>query len=120
MAVLVQRPLISGMMPPRHGDVVVLDAPYRPGDVDALRVKRAPGEHAVVRTRRGFLQPMRKHQYWLEADHGASQVTEDSEAFGGVTNALIRGTARAILWPPQLAGVVRRRTGTEHLLRGEQ
>lgn len=88
------------------GDVAVLRAPYRPDDIDALRVKRAPGGAPMVNTRNGFLQPLKPRQYWLEADHGALGYTEDSEAFGPVTDGVVLGKALAVLWPPSLAGIV--------------
>lgn len=110
---------------PRHGDVIVFDAPDGSGREFIKRVIAVPGE--TVRVRQGIVQIDGRdlEEPWLpqrdDSAFGPYLVPEgqlfvlgdnrpnsnDSRAWGGLDRTMVIGKAWVSIWPPSAAGLVR-------------
>ena len=106
-----------------RGDVVTLRAP----DGTRKLVKRLVGlEKDWIQAANGDYVYLTRGLCWVESDNAAAAGSCcDSNAFGPVPVALLKGTAKYVVWPPERWGWVRRglpdamgERRTQHILRG--
>lgn len=102
--VLVQK----GWYKPKRGDVVIVKSPESPDESLAKRLVGLPGDTVVRRGRAGEEQERRfervpKGKCWIEGDNG--KTSKDSNSYGAVPLALVKGRVMCVCWPPGRFGV---------------
>ncbi|KAG4936857.1 hypothetical protein JHK84_050965 [Glycine max] len=87
-----------------HGDVVVFRSPLNHKETHVKRIAALPGEWFGTHHNNDVIQIPLGH-CWVEGDNTASSL--DSNSFGPIPLALIRGRVTHVVWPPQRIGAVK-------------
>lgn len=89
--------------------VVVLVSPYTPEKLLVKRIKGVPGDKTEIMHSTlpflGLIDYVPQGQIWVEGDNRKDSV-EDSREYGPFPAGLLRGSVKAVVWPPSRISLV--------------
>lgn len=98
--VLVQKYNVKWPKSLRRGDVVMFRSPQDPEKLVTKRIIGVQGDLILPRSpdypKRQALVP--RNHFWVEGDNGFHSI--DSNVFGPISQGLVVGKVRMVLWPP--------------------
>ncbi|KAJ1941474.1 hypothetical protein EC988_006748, partial [Linderina pennispora] len=86
----------------RRGDVVTFYSPFNPDLLLVKRIIAMPHDCVVPLGRENSFVRVPKGHCWVEGDE--SFHSGDSNSFGPIPLALVKGKATRVVWPPQRFG----------------